>query len=174
MLRSLVCFLALLTLTAAGTGPTAGQEKKEAPGDGKEGAAKFEMSRAEQALLELTNKERAREKLPPLKPSPTLFKVARAHSANMAKQNQMNHVLDGKNPAERTLAAGYDYKHVGENLAESDGAPMRVIMEGWMKSKHHRDSILKPEFTEIGLGLVRSGKGIVYYTQLFGTPRKKR
>jgi uncharacterized protein YkwD len=161
-------------LTAAGSGPTAGQEKKDRPGDGKEGAAKFEMSRAEKVLLDLTNKERAKEKLSPLKPSPTLFKVARAHSANMAKQDQANHVLDGKNPSQRTLAAGYDYKHLGENIADTDGAPMGVIMKGWMNSKHHRDNILKPEYTEIGLGIVRSGKGIIYYTQLFGTPKKAK
>jgi uncharacterized protein YkwD len=174
MLRSLACFLTLLTLTAAGPGPTAGEGKKEAPKDQKQGEGKFEMSRTEQTLLDLTNKERAKEKLSPLKPNPVLFKVARAHSINMAKQGQMNHVLDGKNPSERTLAAGYDYKHVGENLGESDGAPLRVIVQGWMNSKHHRDNILKPEFTEIGFGVARSGKGIIYYTQLFGTPRKKR
>ena len=42
-----------------------------------------------------------------------------------------------------------------------------------MNSKHHRDNILKPEFTEVGFGIVRSDKGVIYFTQLFGTPRKK-
>jgi uncharacterized protein YkwD len=161
-------------LTAAGAGPTAGQAKKGPAGD-KAGEAKLNISPTEQALLDLTNKERAKAKLQPVKPNAVLFQVARAHSANMAKHGQMNHVLDGKNPAERTLAGGYDYKHVGENLGENIGAPAppRAVIQGWMNSKHHRDNILKPEFTEVGFGVVRSGQGVIYYTQLFGTPRKK-
>ena len=164
----------LLTGMALILGPTAGQGKKDAPKDAKPGEAKFQLSRAEQTILDLTNKERAKQKLAPLKPNPVLFAVARDYSANMAKKGRMDHFLDGKNPAQRALAGGYDYKHVGENLGESEGAvPLPVIMRGWMNSKHHRDNILKPEFTEIGLGLARSGRGITYYTQLFGTPRKK-
>jgi uncharacterized protein YkwD len=175
MLRALVCLLAFLALTAAGPGSTAGQGKKEAPREEKSGAAKFELSRAEKTLLDLTNKERAKEKLPPVQPNPVLFQIARAHSANMAKKDQMNHVLDGKNPVERTLAGGYDYKHVGENLAWSEGVvSLGEIMGGWMRSEHHRDNILKPPFTEVGFGVVRNGKGHIYYTQLFGTPKKKR
>jgi len=175
MLRAWTAFLPLLLLTAAGAGPTAGQAKKESPGDEKAGEAKVELSPAERAILDLTNKERARKKLAPLKANAVLCKVARAHSANMAKKNQMNHVLDGKNPAERALEAGYDYKHVGENLGESvgDPPPPAAVVRGWMNSQHHRDNILKPEYTEIGLGIARSGRGNVYYTQLFGTPKKK-
>jgi uncharacterized protein YkwD len=175
MLRSLAWSLPLLVLTAGGAGPTAAQAKKESPGDQKAGEAKVELSQFEKAILDLTNKERAKKKLAPLKPNAVLCRVARAHSANMAKQNQMNHVLDGKNPAERTLEAGYDYKHVGENLGESvgDPPPPAAVVRGWMNSQHHRDNILKPEFTEIGLGIARSGRGNVYFTQLFGTPKKK-
>jgi uncharacterized protein YkwD len=122
----------------------------------------------------MTNDARAKEKLPPLKPNPVLFRIARLHSANMAKQGEMNHVLDGKNPAQRTLAGGYDYAKVAENIAESNGAPLKDIMEGWMNSKIHRDNILKAGFEEGGLGVARNDKGNVYYTQLFGTQRKKR
>src|SRR5688500_3590736 len=71
--------------------------------------SKFEMTVEEKAVLERTNKERAKENLPALKPSPTLFKVARAHSANMAKQEKMDHVLDGKKPHERVQDAGYRF-----------------------------------------------------------------
>jgi uncharacterized protein YkwD len=175
MHRSLACALTLVIWTAAAVGPTAAQAKKGPARDEKAGADKVELSRLEQALLDLTNKERAKAKLQPLKANAVLCQVARAHSANMAKQNQMNHFLDGKNPAERTLEAGYDYKHVGENLGESVGnpPPPAKVVESWMKSKHHRDNILKPEFTEIGLGMARSGRGNIYYTQLFGTPKKK-
>src|SRR5207249_3044988 len=56
---------------------------------------RFTMSGPEKKLLDLTNAEREKEKLPALRPSPLLFKVARAHAANMAKQGKMEHELDG-------------------------------------------------------------------------------
>jgi uncharacterized protein YkwD len=46
------------------------------------------------------------------------------------------------------------------------------IFEGWMKSKAHRDNILKPEYQEIGIGIARNDKGEVYYAQEFGTQLK--
>ncbi|HEX3315257.1 MAG TPA: CAP domain-containing protein [Gemmataceae bacterium] len=45
------------------------------------------------------------------------------------------------------------------------------IFDGWMKSPGHRANILKPEFTEIGIGAVRSETGKQYCTQNFGRPR---
>jgi uncharacterized protein YkwD len=138
--------------------------------EGKE--KEFKITDDEKTLLDLTNKEREKEKLPPLKPNPVLFKVARAHSANMAKKGEMKHELEGKNPAQRVLDAGYDYATVGENIATSDGAPLAEIMQSWMNSKIHRANILKDGYTEMGLGIARNGKD-VYYTQVFGRPRKK-
>jgi uncharacterized protein YkwD len=144
-----------------------GAAKKDQPETTK-GEPELKLSRTEQAIVDLTNKARAKEKLPPLKPNAVLFKVARAHSANMAKKGRMEHVLDGKNPAQRVAAAGYDYTWVGENIAESDELNPRHIVKGWMKSPHHRENILKKEFREIGIGVVRNDKDEVYYTQVFG------
>src|SRR4051794_29532939 len=88
--------------------------------------SELKLSEDEKAILKLLNDEREKEKLPPLKPNAILFKVARAHSANMAKQEKMAHVLDGKKPSQRVEEAGYDYRVVGENLAfgENDGEPV--------------------------------------------------
>lgn len=124
----------------------------------------------EAELLKLINKEREAKELPPLRLNPTLLKVARAHSANMARQEKMEHVLDGKNPSQRVLAAGYDYRYIGENIAVSDGAPLADILKGWMNSRHHRDNILNKNFRETGLAIARNKKGDYYYTQVFGTP----
>jgi uncharacterized protein YkwD len=143
------------------------------------------MSKEEHQILDMVNAERGKEKLPPLAPNPVLFGVARDHSANMARKDEMSHELDGKNPAQRTLAAGYDYKTVGENLAEMEfGKPsdaqallspaaLKDILEKWMASPDHRKNILDKRFTETGLGLGRTEKGKVYITQVFGRPRKK-
>jgi uncharacterized protein YkwD len=157
----------LLTFLAAPALPLApAEDKKEAP--------KFEMTKEEEKLLELTNKERAKEKLPALRPNPVLFQVARRHSTNMAKQSKMEHVLDRKNPAQRVLDAGYDYGKVAENIAMSDrpGAPLTAIMKGWMESQLHRDNLLSDRVTEIGLGIAKNDKGEFYYTQVLARPRK--
>src|SRR6185437_9273688 len=72
-------------------------------------STKFKMSAEERTLLDLLNKERTKADLPALKPHPLLFKAARAHSANMAKQRKMEHELDGKRPTQRVEAAGYNW-----------------------------------------------------------------
>jgi uncharacterized protein YkwD len=135
---------------------------------------KVELSEVEQAILDATNKEREKEDLPALKPNKVLCEVARAHSANMAKQGEMKHELDGKNPADRVKAAGYIYAHMAENIAVSDGEKPEGILKAWMDSKEHKENILNKKYTEIGIGLAKNDKGDTYYTQVFGTPKKKR
>jgi uncharacterized protein YkwD len=125
----------------------------------------------EKVFVELTNKERAREKLPPYKINATLCKVARAHAENMARQDKMEHVLDGKTPTNRVNESGYAWRRVGENIAWAEDLPAEKVMQGWMESPHHRDNILHKEFTEIGIGLAHKGKE-VYYTQVFAQPRR--
>jgi uncharacterized protein YkwD len=176
MTRSFAC-LPLLALVLAAPALLADDKKPTEQAKAEDG---FRMTADEKALLEMTNAERAKEKLPPLKPNPLLFKVARLHSENMAKKGEMNHVLDGKNPQQRTEAGGYVWRRVAENIAKSenfargDGLPLKEIVEGWMNSKIHRDNILRNNVEEIGLGIARTDKGEVYYTQLFAAPGTKR
>lgn len=135
----------------------------------------LEMSKEEKTLLELTNKERAKEELPPLTPNALLFQMAREHSANMAKQGKMSHELDGKGPAQRAKKVKYRYGRIGENVAwGSDGITLKVIMKGWMDSPGHRANIMQKDYKEIGLGLATDDKGETYYTQVFGTQLKGR
>jgi uncharacterized protein YkwD len=145
-----------------------------APADDKKETSEFAMTKDEQTLLELLNKERVKKELPPLRPNPLLFQVARAHSANMAKQEKMEHVLDGKNPGQRVLTAGYDYGKVAENIgvSEGEGAPLSMIVKGWLESKIHRDNLFNEQMSETGLGIAKNDKKEVYYTQIFARPRK--
>lgn len=131
---------------------------------------KFQLDKLEKKLLELTNLARKNEELPPLKANPVLFKVARAHSANMAKQGKMEHDLDGKTPFQRLKAAGYQYALAGENIAKFDDS-LEAVVKGWMNSPLHRKNILHKGYTEIGLGIVADKDGSYYYTQVFGRPR---
>jgi uncharacterized protein YkwD len=127
----------------------------------------------EKTIFDLTNKARADNKLPPLTLNVVLTKVARAHSANMAKKGEMNHVLDGKKPAERIKDAGYDYSWAGENIAMGENVSVQKIFDEWMKSQGHRENILRKEYRELGVGIARADDGKVYYSQEFGTPLER-
>jgi uncharacterized protein YkwD len=131
----------------------------------------LKLTADEQKFLDLTNAERKKANLPPLKADPLLCQVARAHAANMAKQGKMEHKLDGKTQYERIKGAGYKYSTAGENIARGD-LPMEAVMKALMDSKVHRENILAEEFTEIGVGLAASEDGKTYYTQDFAAPRK--
>jgi uncharacterized protein YkwD len=134
--------------------------------------AGLELSASEKKLLELTNAERKKKDLAPLRTSPLLFKAARGHASNMAKQGKLEHVLDGKNPLDRARDVGYKFESVGENVAWLSGSVnVEALMKMWMESQIHRDNILNPEVTEIGLGLASDGNDHVYYVQVFGKSR---
>lgn len=159
-------WLCCLGLLAAAVSLVRAEDKKEARG--------LELTKDEQTLLDLINKERSKKELPPLQPNTVLFEVARGHSANMARQMKMEHELDGKNPGQRILGAGYDYGRATENIAMADGpgVPLTRIVSDWMKSEIHRNNILDPKVKETGLGLATNDKGEVYYAQVFARPRK--
>jgi uncharacterized protein YkwD len=158
-MRTGACILTLCVLALAGRA----DEKKQ--------PAKLELSEDEKLLLELTNKERARENLPPLKVNALLCQAARGHSANMVRKGVMDHVLDGKKPMQRAKDAGYVPSVIAENIywgAEKEKVADAV--KWWMKSPAHKVNILHKEFTEIGLGIVRADKDKLVLTQLFGAP----
>jgi uncharacterized protein YkwD len=164
--RCIRAFSVLAVICSIGLCPTGTADTK--------GKSTFEISDDEQAILDLTNKARKKEKLPPLKASEALFKVARAHSANMAKQGKMEHVLDNKNPAQRVKAGGYRYSYVGENVAAGNGWSLEDVFQVWMDSETHKKNILAREFREIGIGIARDDGTKLYYTQVFASPRRAR
>jgi uncharacterized protein YkwD len=131
------------------------------------------LTAAEQKFFEMTNQLRKQHDLPPLKLNPLLCKLARAHSENMAKQDKLEHTLDGKNQFARIKGAGYRYRFAGENIARTNKeGNLDDAVEALMKSGPHRANILKKEYTEIGVGLAYDGKDFTYYTQDFAMPKK--
>lgn len=127
------------------------------------------LSSEEQTLLDLTNRERRLKNLPALSVHPQLMKAAREHAANMAKQQKLDHQLDGKDLANRLKTLEYAFSEAGENIAHKAGS-VRLVMKKWMDSEDHRNNILSEEFVEIGLGMAKSEKGEYYWVQVFATP----
>jgi uncharacterized protein YkwD len=120
-------------------------------------------------LMDLVNASRQRAGLPALQPSSRLARVARAHSADMLRNGYFGHRSPRQGDlAHRLGAAGLHYVHASENLALSTG-PERAH-ENLLNSPSHRRTLLDPQLTHLGVGVVRDpGKGILYITQVFGS-----
>jgi len=57
------------------------------------------------------------------------------------------------------------YRRAGENLAMGQSSPAQAVRD-WMNSPGHRANIMRADYHEIGIGVLRSG-GRLYWTQLF-------
>jgi len=124
-----------------------------------------DASAAEREVIEKANAERATAGLPPFKIDATLMKAARQHSANMAKQGKLDHVLDNKGPGERLADLGMRPTFTGENCAQGQQTGAEA-MQSWMGSEGHRGNILNPAYTHIGVGKA-DGENGPYWTQVF-------
>ena len=131
----------------------------------------LKLNKHEQGVITLTNKVRAENKLPPLRSSERLVRIARAYATLMAKKEEVAHFLDGQSPFQRLRKAGYKYYYAGENVGSEYGA--KPLIKQWMKSKAHRANIVHQHYTEIGVGAVKGKDGLTYFTQLFGKPRPR-
>src|SRR5262249_33875144 len=124
----------------------------------------------EAEIVRLTNVERSKHGLRTVQSNVKLRTAAVEHTANMARQNQLSHTLDGKDPGRRLRDAGYDWRTYGENIAYGY-TDAQAVVQGWMKSPKHRDNILNPHVTEIGVGVLKNAQGKQYYCQVFAQPR---
>jgi uncharacterized protein YkwD len=125
-------------------------------------------------MLARVNAERKRAGVPPLKPNPRLDVAAQRHAGDMLARAYFAHQSpEGKTVRERATAASYDWRSIGENIAEGQ-LTVTEVMDTWMHSPGHRRNILDPGFRELGVGLAlgKSGDGYqVEWAQTFGTRR---
>jgi uncharacterized protein YkwD len=121
---------------------------------------------AETRMLELVNAERARAGLRPLVADERVRAVARDHSADMFRTGYFSHTSpSGDGPAERIRRGGIPFLAAGENLALAP--TVDVAHSGLMASPGHRQNILTPEFSRIGIGVVSAGPHGRMFTQNF-------
>jgi len=124
-------------------------------------------------VLQLVNLERAaaEEGLAPVVVNETLAKIASDYACRMAEEGFFGHVdpITGHGPGERAIAAKYVYYSVGENLAMGPDCAAEVVRE-WMESPAHRDIILGPNWTEVGIAVRSGSDDSIYWVQEFGDP----
>ena len=125
-----------------------------------------------QRVLELTNVERSKAGLQPLKLQANLRDSATWKAHDMAVHNYFSHEdADGRDFSDRICSFGYQaWRALGENIAAGQDTPEQVV-DSWMHSPGHRKNILNPAFTEIGIGyaLDSHSEYSVYWVQEFGT-----
>ncbi len=122
-------------------------------------------------VLELVNKERIANNLPPLRLHSQLQAASHWMAQDMATNDYLDHTDHEGRELEGRLAA-FDYKEyqaIGENVAAGQ-ATAAEVMENWLQSPGHRSNILSPDFCEIGIGHVvnSASKFQHYWTQDFG------
>lgn len=135
----------------------------------------------EKLILELVNENRrkANSALKELSWDETLQHIARAHSDDMLARRFFDHVNpDGLSAGDRiALAHRQLIGNTGENIFRQSGYSVSdarqtaaLIVRELMASPGHRENILRPEFTHLGVGVsLRNGE--VRTTQNFALVR---
>ncbi len=135
----------------------------------------LQSSEFAQEVLRLTNEFRAEHDLSPLTMNEALTITAQKYSQLMAEEDFFSHIgEDGSTPWDRAAAEGYTARAMGENIAAGQHTPEEVV-QGWIESASHRQNLLNPNYTELGVGyfVLENDTGQVnygrYWTQLFGS-----
>ena len=146
----------------------------------------LDLAETERLVVEITNGERVKGGLAPLRHDAAISEISRGHSADMARLDIFSHELMGRDPTGRALAAGYNcraYRGDGsytyglsENIYEypkggrnAEGVA-KALVQGWMDSPGHRRNIMDRDARRIGVGVVERS-GTVFATQNFSECR---
>ena len=119
-------------------------------------------------VIRLVNIEREKAGLSPLSRRDSLMDTAKVKSQDMVDNNYFSHT----SPVYGTMSELLNYHQVsyrfaGENIAMGQRTP-EAVMKAWMDSQGHRNNILNPNYSRIGVGAVEGGQyGGYTWTQLF-------
>ncbi len=121
----------------------------------------------EAAIVTMTNDIRRRHGLPVLLEDEVCREAARRHSADMLNRHYFSHAdPEGRTLKER-LPANLAARSWGENIWTGNGydprqvySLARKIMAGWMDSPGHRENILGPGYTHLGVGVMAKNREI--------------
>lgn len=137
------------------------------PGDRVTIPLKPKIKSVEQQVIDLTNKERAKNGLAALKPDWQLSRVSRYKSADMRDKNYFSHNSPTYgSPFEMMRNFNVSYRRAAENIAAGQTTPEAVV-RAWMNSSGHRKNILNGNMTHIGVGYAKGGNYGYYWTQMF-------
>jgi len=123
-------------------------------------------------VLRLVNVERAREGIAPLAAHPNLNRAAQIRAIEIDDHPNAGGLWSHSRPDGRNWVTVFSEVPVtgrrisGENLARGHSTPAMVV-QGWMNSPGHRNNIMHPHFTHLGVGVHRGVEGRMHWSQLF-------
>ena len=124
------------------------------------------ISNQEQQMVNLVNQERTKNGLSPLTVDFEVVRVAGIKSQDMADNNYFSHNSPTYgSPFDMMKNFGISYLNAGENLAGNSS--VERAHTALMNSSGHRQNILSPNFTHIGIGVRASDQYGYLFTQLF-------
>jgi hypothetical protein len=106
------------------------------------------------------NEERTSRGLAPLAVAGDMVAIAGQHSADMAAAGRIYHDPDIRSKVQ-------NWQELGDNVGS--GASVDNIHTGFMNSQIHRDEILGPDYTQVGVGCYWAGD-VLYVTEIFRLP----
>ncbi len=133
-----------------------------------------DLTKVRNDMLVRVNQERQAAGLAPVALNALLNNAAQGHTDDMLAQSYYSHnSLDGRTPAQRVAASGYEFKAMGENIAKAQQS-VKEVMDAWMNSIEHRENLLNGTYVDIGIGLSfgKNANGYeIIWSQDFGKPR---
>jgi uncharacterized protein YkwD len=129
----------------------------------------------EKKVFRLTNEARRKEGLSTLAERENLIAKARAYSEDMLRRKFFSHVNPEGLSVKERVVPGYalPISRAGENLWSGTGQDLadknllaRSIVDSWLLSPGHRENLLHPDYTHMGVGVAVLGLEI-RVTQLF-------
>src|SRR3989344_5623091 len=127
-------------------------------------------------IVNLTNQERLKNGVLPLRQDAQLNKAAYLKGQDMFKNQYWAHISPtGVQPWSFITESGYVYSYAGENLARDFGDSSSVV-DAWINSPLHRENILNSHYKDIGVSVVNgvlNGVETTLVIQEFGQKRSE-
>lgn len=108
-------------------------------------------------IFDITNVLRMRHNLKPLIWDEITAEVAFGHSKDMYENNDFSHTSKKFGDlATRLKTAQVDFVAAGENIAANYTDGVEAVVEGWLNSTSHRESLFNKDYSHLGVGVYQS------------------
>lgn len=124
------------------------------------------LTAQEQQMLNLINQARSQNNVAPLQADMQVTSVARIKAQDMIDNNYFSHNSPKYgSPFDMMKSFGVSYVQAGENIAGNQS--VQNAENALMNSPGHRENILNPAYTHIGIGIKSGGPYGNMFSQMF-------
>ncbi len=124
------------------------------------------LTSMEQQMITLVNQARSQNNLPALQVDMQVTNVARVKAQDMIDNNYFSHNSPKYgSPFDMMKSFGVHYVKAAENIAGNQN--VQNAHNAFMNSPGHRQNILNPDYTHIGIGIKQGGQYGNMFSQMF-------